>query len=266
MNTIFDSHKCILCGGCADVCPELCLELVSLERMDGGALLEQTLAEHVTDGDLTGFSAIIKDETRCIRCGLCAERCPVGAITMERLNVTTTWKARMNSDPENRERSGNSDLEESPRFQTPPERRDFLGLAAIWSACVALGVALLGALRLPIPWVFPESNSRVKLGPVGLYRGVEVTPFPEQRLWVFSDDQGLYALSAVCTHLGCVVSRQEQGGFYCPCHGSRFDAHGDVVKGPAPKALLHLDLSISPDGQLVVDRNKAVSPDVRLTV
>ena len=36
VNTIFDSEKCVLCGGCADVCPEVCLELVSLDRMDGG--------------------------------------------------------------------------------------------------------------------------------------------------------------------------------------------------------------------------------------
>ena len=159
-----------------------------------------------------------------------------------------------------------SDLQESPRFETPQERRDFLGLSAIVSACVALAVALMGALRLPMPWVFPESNSRIKLGPTDLFQGITVTPFPEQRLWVYSDDDGLYAISAVCTHLGCVVSQRAQGGFFCPCHGSRFDARGNVVKGPAPKALLHLDLSVSPDGQLVVDLEKEVGPETRLTV
>jgi len=159
-----------------------------------------------------------------------------------------------------------TDLEASPRFQTPPERRDFLGLASLWSAAIALGIALLGALRLPLPTAFPESSRRVKLGPPGPFEGITMTPIAEQRLFIFSDKEGLYAMSAICTHLGCIVAAQEGGGFFCPCHGSRFNAHGKVVKGPAPRALPHLELSISPDGQLVVDRSKEVSPDTRLIV
>lgn len=92
VNTIFDSEKCILCGGCADVCPELCLELVSLDRLVGDERFEHTLTEQLGGEDLSQFSTIIKDETKCIRCSLCAERCPVNAITMERLNVVSTWK------------------------------------------------------------------------------------------------------------------------------------------------------------------------------
>ncbi len=101
VNTIFDSAKCILCGGCADVCPELCLELVAVDRLDGGAELEAAIAEQLTatlEADGLGIessdgpvSAIIKDETRCIRCALCAERCPVGAITMERVKICSQW-------------------------------------------------------------------------------------------------------------------------------------------------------------------------------
>ncbi len=83
VNTIFDGDRCVLCGGCVDVCPERCLEIVSLDAIP---------IENGMRGDverlLDGFpeeeaSAIIKDETICIRCALCAERCPVGAITME---------------------------------------------------------------------------------------------------------------------------------------------------------------------------------------
>jgi len=85
INTIFDGEKCILCGGCADVCPELCLKLVSLDRLSGGqSPLDQVIDECTEDECVADCSAIIKDETRCIRCGACAVRCPVDAITMER--------------------------------------------------------------------------------------------------------------------------------------------------------------------------------------
>jgi cytochrome b6-f complex iron-sulfur subunit len=158
-----------------------------------------------------------------------------------------------------------TDLERSRRFQKPEERRDFLGLAAIWSAACAVGVAVLGALRLPVPSVFPQSNPRVKLGPLANFQDVEVFPVPEQRLFIFSDAKGLYAISAVCTHLGCIVAYRGEEGFYCPCHGSRFDAKGKVVGGPAPRPLPYLELSVSPDGQLVVDSSKEVGPEVRLS-
>lgn len=91
VNTIFDSEKCILCGGCADVCPEVCLELISLDRMDGAAELQRVLGECLDGADAAEFSAIVKDEEKCIRCALCAERCPVGAITMERASIASCW-------------------------------------------------------------------------------------------------------------------------------------------------------------------------------
>jgi len=158
-----------------------------------------------------------------------------------------------------------SDLETSRRFEKPVERRDFLGLAAVWSALLAVGWAIIGALRLPLPWVLPESNPRVKLGLVSQFLEVEATPFPEQRLWVRWDKNGLYAISAVCTHLGCIVFA-EGDGFFCPCHGSRFDSKGNNVSGPAPRPLLDLELTVSPDGQLVVNQDKEVPQEVRLSV
>ncbi len=84
VNTVFDGARCILCGGCVDVCPSLCLLIVSAGRLVDDASLETTVARQLDGFPLEQASAIIKDETICIRCGLCAERCPTGAITMER--------------------------------------------------------------------------------------------------------------------------------------------------------------------------------------
>ena len=171
-----------------------------------------------------------------------------------------------------------TDLQTSKRFQPPKERRDFLGLAALWTAGIALMTGLLGALRLPVP-VLRKGQRAPRLAyltpsnqfPTGgvmphKFKGAEVTWFPEYRLWIFSDAGELYAISAICTHLGCTVGAQEGGGFFCPCHGSRFDPTGAVVAGPAPRRLVNLELFVSPDEQLVVDQQKEVSPQTRLKV
>jgi len=79
---VFDGTRCVLCGGCADVCPTQCLKLVPLSDID------VTYANMDPEVD----SAILKDEDRCIRCALCEARCPVDAITMERVCFTTQWK------------------------------------------------------------------------------------------------------------------------------------------------------------------------------
>ncbi|MBI3892507.1 MAG: ubiquinol-cytochrome c reductase iron-sulfur subunit [Candidatus Wallbacteria bacterium] len=139
-------------------------------------------------------------------------------------------------------------------------------MAAIWSALLAFLAAALGALRLPMPAVFPESNSKVKLGPPDAFRPGSETHLPEQKLWVVHDGEGLYAISTVCTHLGCIAGREKTGEFRCPCHGSVFNPQGKVVGGPAPKALNRLALSLAPDGQVVVDTMATVDPTTRLKV
>jgi formate dehydrogenase (NADP+) beta subunit len=92
VNTVFDSSRmngseCIECGGCVDVCPEQCIDLVSLRRI---AVEPGAPSLRLPDGSpfpVAGQpgAALIKDETACIRCGLCARRCPVGLITMQAL-------------------------------------------------------------------------------------------------------------------------------------------------------------------------------------
>ena len=81
VNTIFDSSKCILCGGCVDVCPENCLRLAETNRLTGDEECMGLIQKQ------KGSLVIIKDEERCIRCGLCMKRCPTKAITMEALEL-----------------------------------------------------------------------------------------------------------------------------------------------------------------------------------
>ena len=89
------------------------------------------------------------------------------------------------------------------------------------------------------------------------------THVPDLSAWVFRDPDGLYAISLICTHLGCIVARDDRGAFKCPCHGSKFAANGKVSRGPAPKGLNWLAMSMSPDGQLVVDKVKTVIAGTR---
>ncbi|MGE0815371.1 MAG: FAD-dependent oxidoreductase [Vicinamibacterales bacterium] len=91
---VFDGARCVLCGGCVDVCPTACLTLVGLDDLAADEACDVAIARTLGDGaDRGGHSAILKDEDRCIRCALCVLRCPADAIAMERVSFTTSWRA-----------------------------------------------------------------------------------------------------------------------------------------------------------------------------
>jgi menaquinol-cytochrome c reductase iron-sulfur subunit len=150
--------------------------------------------------------------------------------------------------------------EERPR----PSRRALLRVAAVGSAVVGGAVHAWAWMRSLKPNVLYEPPRRRRLGsPEGFPEGH--TFLAEHQVFLIRGPEGLRALSAVCTHLGCTVGRQGEG-YHCPCHGSVFAADGKNVAGPAPRPLPWRPLSLGGGGVLVVDLGREVGPDVVLAV
>ncbi len=93
--TIFDRKKCILCGGCVDICPKSCFRLAKLNEIERDESLSRLVkslygVSYEEAEKLNLATVIFKDETRCIQCGLCVKRCPTGTITMEEYHREST--------------------------------------------------------------------------------------------------------------------------------------------------------------------------------
>ena len=144
----------------------------------------------------------------------------------------------------------------------PVARRDFLGLSAVAAALGAMLFATLGMLRLPKAAVLSSPSKKFRVAvPETLSAGQTFVP-PGRSVAVFRDSEGVYAISTVCTHLGCIV-RPTPEGFECPCHGSRFAADGSVTKGPAPRALPWRKVT-SAAGSYVIDEDSSVPPGTKV--
>jgi cytochrome b6-f complex iron-sulfur subunit len=110
--------------------------------------------------------------------------------------------------------------------------------------------------------------------PTGPVSGGNVSSLKLDSLQVLSsnvvigrDNQGVYAMSAVCPHAGCLVedsSGSISAGLSCPCHGSTFDGNGGLTRGPARSSLQHYQVTIAADGSITVDGGTTVAADVRV--
>lgn len=131
------------------------------------------------------------------------------------------------------------------------DRRRFVaGMLAVAAlpGCASVLMTLVtpqdGVLRLPLR-NFPQLA-----GPGGYLRILPegyATP-----VYVLSHDDGGYsAVSPICTHLGCTV---EIAGAHlvCPCHGSTYDRAGQVLRGPASRALREFPVEATSAGELVI--------------
>ncbi|MBI3008540.1 MAG: Rieske 2Fe-2S domain-containing protein [Candidatus Omnitrophica bacterium] len=144
---------------------------------------------------------------------------------------------------------------------TPPKisRRNFLGKFGIYSFLAYLGGSALATIRFMFPNVLYEPSTTFRAGLPDEYSvgSVSTRWMKEHRVWIVRSNKGLYALFGKCTHLGCTPNWFEaEKRFKCPCHGSNFDVEGNVIAGPAPKPLFRAQVSLSDDGQILVDKGR----------
>ena len=130
-------------------------------------------------------------------------------------------------------------------------RRDFikLGTAALLTASGLIG---LGGLFKFLDFESePAPRTEFDLGPASTYSIGSRTVIPDVPALLIHSQSGFTALSLVCTHLGCTVQEKPEG-FTCPCHGSRYDVNGKVLRGPAQKPLQPLRIETTSTGHLIL--------------
>ncbi len=107
--------------------------------------------------------------------------------------------------------------------------------------------------------------SRFSIGKAESFPPGSKIALEQQRICIVRDGDKMAAISTTCTHLGCIVSLSETG-FACPCHGSRYDQDGNVTGGPAPKPLAWYEVSLAPNGEVVVDKDTEIQQGTYFTV
>ena len=144
-------------------------------------------------------------------------------------------------------------------------RRRALQILGAGAAAVATAEACWTTARFARAPVSYGPPRRRNLGPAAQYAPGTTVFVEEAGVFVRRDGDGLRAMSAVCTHLGCTV-RRAADGYVCPCHGSQYDEEGHVTGGPAPQALAFYKLETDRLGRLIVDLGEPVAPGKRLRV
>jgi cytochrome b6-f complex iron-sulfur subunit len=146
-------------------------------------------------------------------------------------------------------------------------RRDFLNEMILG----ALGIAGLGGVALTYqflsPKVLSELSTTFRAGNPDRYPVNSVTFLQGQQIYIVRTEAGFYAVSAVCTHLGCITQwKPEANMIVCPCHGSKFQPNGKKIEGPAAHLQPHYAINLTADGELQVDKLQIIKADQVLKV
>lgn len=145
--------------------------------------------------------------------------------------------------------------------QVAMDRKGFLNWLTIgWLAfAAATGGFFTVMIRFLFPNVLFEPPQSFKIGyPEEFVPGnVDLRFKKKYNIWVVRNEVSIYALSTVCTHLGCTPNwLAAEQKFKCPCHGSGFRFSGMNFEGPAPRPLERFMIYLGGDGQIVVDKTK----------
>jgi len=153
--------------------------------------------------------------------------------------------------------------EETKDIQNKLSRREFISW--FWLGWISFSVvvgAMLSALgRFLFPNVLFEKPAKFRAGsPTEYAPGVDERFKDTQSVWIVKTNQNtMYALSTVCTHLGRTPNwLNNEGKFKCPCHGSGFRSSGLNFEGPAPRPLERFSISVDEGGSIVVDKSKKI--------
>ena len=149
----------------------------------------------------------------------------------------------------------------APAAKAVVPRRSFISwMTLAWAAFTASMLAAATATtRFMFPNVLFEPPPTFKAGfPDEIQIGQVDERFKQKfAVWLVRDNNGIYALSTVCTHLGCTPNWLEaEQKFKCPCHGSGYYKSGINFEGPTPRPLERYAISLADDGQILVDKSR----------
>ena len=153
-------------------------------------------------------------------------------------------------------------------------RREFFVRMGLGSMGIAAAGTAVFAYQFLSPNVLYEPSPVVNMGKPESYQLDSVTLDVDARIFIVHAQEGFFALNAVCTHLGCLTAwKPDLGIIACPCHGSKFAVFqpagkipGEKIEGPAPKPLPWLKMSLSDEGELIVDRSQEIRPETFVRV
>jgi cytochrome b6-f complex iron-sulfur subunit len=141
------------------------------------------------------------------------------------------------------------------------DRRAFFVKLGLGSLSIAATGTAVFAYQFLSPNVLYEPSPIVNAGKPEGYPEDSVTLDVNSGIYLIHSKEGFFALSAICTHLGCMTAwKPELGIIACPCHGSKFNRDGEKIAGPAPRPLPWLRTWVSDDGDLMVDRSTDIRP------
>lgn len=135
------------------------------------------------------------------------------------------------------------------KTKSPLSRRNFLGIVWAGSLTLIFAQAVVVMLRFIKPVATEGFGGLVYAGRLEEFAVNSVNRIASGRFYITRTPDGIIALWQKCPHLGCAVPWDEQKGvFHCPCHGSTFNQYGQVLSGPAPRAMDYFLVEVDEEG------------------